>query len=286
MVGVPPRMGGRFSTKTRSYVTVMASAFRDEEEEEKDPNILPLRLPKRRRLGFEAYEDVIRALKWSAAFNAGLLVLCFALCFVLFQIYRTPPFVLTGDRGEVVFKTTEAFKISQENLFSYCRETMGTLYDTSPGYYNISPLVGKVSPRIIEAFTGQDLLRKGMDERIDKDVRRIYRLMELRRFDSGEASKYALMARGEMTVYKRVEGRDGTQTVIPESNIVFHILYVDGVRPSFFNPYGLFMVGIRPISDKIEINRYWPSGTQLKSFEDIQNAEYKKMIYLGGGEKQ
>lgn len=232
-----------------------------------DPS--PIQFPSRRRLGFEAYGDLLNVLKWSLGFNAGLIILCMVLGGVIVAIFARPPYMVVQDQGKVTYTTTEVYKISRENLDAFVREVMSTLLNVNPGHYDIGSLKYKVSPRILDAFAGAGAA-DARQYRIDKDVRQVFSLYNIKRYTSKRFPKfYTIIIRGELTTYQRSVDAAENVNYKPTSEIIFFAATIEPVRPGPDNPYGLRMVGLTQLTDRAEIDRIWSVGEELPSYIDI-----------------
>jgi hypothetical protein len=230
----------------------------------------PLRIPKKRRLAWEAYGDLERILQWCLFIIVGLLAVNVVQAALLVSIYRRPPYMLTTDRGYIQYNTTEVYKISSENIFSFLDEVLSGLLNVAPGAYDISSLQGRVSARITKAFAGEDNSAEARELRINRDLRQLFHLYEVRRFESSRYPQYySIMVRGELTTYERRTDSLGNVLFSPKSEMVYYVVTLDPRRPSPQNPYGLMMVGLKRVDDRAMIEKYWPEGTPLKSFEQV-----------------
>lgn len=219
-------------------------------------------LPSRRRISWEALEDI-------QVINSRLLILIVLLgtalvveSLVLLTIYKRPPDILSQNDGYVMWRTTETYRLRKDILRAYLEDVLGKLFTIHPGSYDLSRLTDWVEPKVLNAFNGN--AQKGAQLRIRLDRRQIYSLYELKRYHDPRYPKLlTLLARGEQTTYEEQKDDTGNVRVIPNSEIVLHTVYLKQVRPTPNNPWGLVLAGIGNPGSQEASAVLWDKGTEL-----------------------
>lgn len=176
---------------------------------------------------------------------------------VLFAVFSRPPVVLDQNDGYLMWRTTEAFRLSPDMLGSYCRMVLRTLYTVTPGHYDLAELTGKVDGRVLEEFSK----RTSGDIVVAANQRRVYDLLEVRRYADPNFPQYVTVAvRGERALYEYNPA--AAQPFKMQSGNQVNVLYLSRRPPTPDNPWGLVVVGLVSV-DPAEADALWARAAPL-----------------------
>jgi hypothetical protein len=226
-------------------------------------------MPANRRVIWEHGQDMAVFLSTSVLLNIvfGLAVIIMA--GVLVAIYSRPPYILTQDQGYVYYRSTEAFKMRSDMIRTFLDVVTTRLLDVNPGGYDISGIEHLVHPRVIEAFEKSE--KEQADERIKLNKRQLWTIREMRRYYDPKRPQYlAIAVKGDKTTYEDIVTATGQRDVKTASATTFLMAYLDQVRPSSENPWGLVLIGFYEESDPTKIDNIWNSCVELTGSKDLQ----------------
>lgn len=220
-------------------------------------------VPPRRRLAWESLGDIRRINTWLLCICCLLAAAATIEAVILLVWASRPPHIITQDEGYLQWKTTDVFRLRPSMLRSYLESVLGKLLNVIPGDYDLRPLIDfDVAPEILAAFGGE--AQAGETVRINRTMRQIYRLLDVRRITDERFPNYwAFMVRGEETVYAEQRNAEGLRVHLPQSQIVFHVAYLERHRPNPQNPWGLGLAGIRRLNAEVGAHQ-WTKSTELE----------------------
>lgn len=230
-----------------------------------DPSFL---LPAKRRVLFEYFEDVQIANTFLSILVGILVLTLFVESIVLVLIFRRPPYILAEDSGYVMWRTTVVFRLRPEMVKSFLEMAGSKMLTIQPGAYNLDSLAHHVYPHVIQALqqkVGQN------ESRIQRKVRQIWTFLEAKRYlDPTPAyQNYRCFSiRAEKAFYEEQMNDSGNPETRATSSIVYYLFYLDQIRPTPENPWGLKIWGFREIDSELECKKIWessiPLGEELK----------------------
>jgi hypothetical protein len=220
-------------------------------------------LPAKRRVIFEYFEDVQIA-NTLLSILVGILGLALLMeSVVLVVIFKRPPYILAEESGYVMWRTTDVFRLRPDMVKSFL-ETLGSkMLTIQPGAYNLSSLAHHVYPHVIQALqqkVGQN------ESRIQRKVRQLWTFLEARRYaDPTPAYKPYLcfIVRAEKAFYEEQINDAGNPETRAASSIVHYLFYVEQIRPTPENPWGLKIWGFRELDSEPESQKIWEASTPL-----------------------
>jgi hypothetical protein len=225
-----------------------------------NPEVIPL--TRRRRAIWEYGGDLLRVNWWLSV----LLLICIAAnlvqSLVLVSIYSRPPYILTEDEGYVMYRTTARFRLSEANVQNYTNVVTSTLLDQNPGAYDLSPLLTMVTPRILDKYRmdaqNSELSRKATGERV------YWNLYGIKRIFEPKYPQFIILAvQGEIVhLTASTDAANPSAPSRPISNTVLLKIYLQTVRPTPDNPFGLFLEGISNIPPE-SAGLVWDSAKPL-----------------------
>jgi len=201
------------------------------------------RLPERRRVVWEHFGDTRILNTWLLLISTLAIGACLVLGTLVFTLSTRPPSVLADDQGYVMWRTSEVFRLGEDNVRMFHELVLGKLLNSNPSSYDISSLAPLAHPVIIEKFSGAGAGQS--DARLRSDKRQVYTLYEIRRTSDPRYPQYlAFVTRGETTVYEERRDQAGNVRVYPQSEISIWVTFIETTRPVPQNPWGFRLVGV------------------------------------------
>lgn len=214
----------------------------------------------KRRHVWEMYADVRVVNKYLLVYS-GLTSLALAIMgAVIFSIFTRPPYILTQDQGYVMWRTTEIFRLKPDMISSYLWMVLSKMYTKVPGSYDLSSIMGLVSPNIIDAFSGKS---SGTERQI-LDQREYFDILEIRRVTNSRFPKFlSFISKANMSVSR--ETRDGAGNVVTETkaDTDYVLVWLEQTPPTPENPWGLVLVGLEYLKGK-DGEAIWNESVSLK----------------------
>lgn len=227
-----------------------------------DADSLLIQRPSGRRWLWESNEATVTICKFLIIVVFVLLGLLGFSTVTIFRIYNQPMPVLSDELGYVRYHTTDAYRLTGARIRAFLESTLVRMLSVSPGFYDISDLDVMVHSSIVEGFSGLNSERS--DLRIKDDIRQLFTIYEIKRYYNPSYPKLLnYVVRGERTVYQRQRNSNNDVAVVPNSEIVYWAVYLDKVRPSPDNPYGLMMVGAS-LFNRETADAIWPQAVALE----------------------
>lgn len=216
----------------------------------------------KRRHVWEMYADVRVVNKYLLVYS-GLVSIAMALMStVIFAIYTRPPYILTQDQGYIMWRTTEAFRLKPDMVESYIWLVLGKIFNRAPGAYDLSSIMGLVSPPIIDRFTGK--AKTGAVERQSKDERQFFDILEIRRIPKSRFPKFlSFIVRANKSISREVRDAAGNVVTETRAETVYVTVWLEPVYPTPDNPWGLVLVGLDPQKEQVG-QKDWDEAISLK----------------------
>lgn len=202
------------------------------------------KLPLNRRVVWEHFGDVRLINTWLLIISVLSLCLMLLLGANIFILVNRPPSVITVDQdGYVMWRSTDVFRLREDNIKMFLNLVLGKLFNSNPSYYDLSEITGLVHSSIIQKFANNVQGKSG--ERLRSDKRQVYTLYEVRRtIDPRYPKLMAFVTRGELTVYEEHRDASGNVRVYPQSDVVVWVAYLDPCRPTPADPWAFKLVGV------------------------------------------
>lgn len=189
-------------------------------------------------------------------------VVILALGLAVSNLALRPPVVLDQNDGYVMWRTTEFFKLRPDNIRSFCRIYLGTLFTVSPGSYDIAPALPLMTTKLAKLYREQ----RPDDAIVNSNQRRIFILSDARRWSDPEfPSIVCIAARGERALYEVTP--NAQQSFKIESSYVVYLLYVKNIPPTPENPWGLLVHGFKTLEGQ-DADRVWNEAIPLQVEEE------------------
>lgn len=233
---------------------------RTPEPQTMDPHF---QLPTKRRVVFEYFEDVQIANTLLSILVGVLGIALLAQSAVLWVIFKRPPYILTQDQGYVMWQTTEVFRLKSDMIKSFIETVGSKLLTIQPGSYRLETLAHQVHPHVIQALqqkVGQN------ESRIQRKVRQLWNFLEARHYQDptpAYQSYQCFSVRAEKAFYEEVSGEQGNPETRAHSTIVYYLFYLEQVRPTPENPWGLKVWGFRELESEIEAKKIWDASVEI-----------------------
>ncbi len=220
-------------------------------------------LPMKRRVLFEYFEDVQIA-NTILSILIGILALALLIeSIVLILIFRRPPSILAEDSGYVMWRTTEVFRLKPDMIKSYLETIGAKMLTIQPGAYHLDSLVHHVYPHVIQVLQ----LKVGENEsRIQRKVRQLWTFLEAKRYQDPTPAYQpyrCFIVRAEKSFYEETINDSGNPETRATSSIVYYLFYLELLRPTPENPWGLKVWGFREIETELESKKIWESSSGL-----------------------
>jgi len=201
------------------------------------------KLPINRRMVWEHFADVRIVNTWLLLFSCLSLIALIVMGSMCYKLAMRPPYVLSEDQGTIMWRTTEVFRLREDNVKMFHDLVLGKLLNSNPSYYDITPLTPMVHPLILSKFSKNDANSSGVKLRSDK--RQVYSLYDVRRTSDPRYPQYlAFITRGETTVYEERRDAAGNVKVYPQSEISVWVTFLAPTKPTPTNPWAFRMVGL------------------------------------------
>ncbi|MES2307577.1 MAG: hypothetical protein V4507_01845 [Verrucomicrobiota bacterium] len=220
-------------------------------------------LPAKRRVIFEYFEDVQIA-NTLLSVLVGILGLALLMeSVVLIVIFKRPPYILAEESGYLMWRTTEVFQLRPDMVKSFLETTGSKMLTIQPGAYNLNSLAHQVYPHVIQALqqkVGQN------ESRIQRKVRQIWTFLEAKQYaDPTPAyqSYRCFIVRAEKAFYEEQINDSGNPETRATSSIVHYLFYVEQIRPTLENPWGLKIWGFRELDSEQEAKKIWEASTSI-----------------------
>jgi hypothetical protein len=227
-------------------------------------------LPTKRRVIWEHGQDLATFLAASVVMNIFLAITAIVMAAVLIMIFNKPPVVLAEDQGYVYYRSTEVFKLRTNIIRTFLDVTTGKLLNINPGGYDISGLESFVSPKIIEAFAKTG--REEAESRARTNKRQLWYIRDLRRYNDPKLKSYICVAiRGEKVNYEEVMSSNGQKDLKTTSYVSLILAYLEQVRPTPNNPWGLVLAGFYEEQDPEKAKALWLQTVDLTGSPDANN---------------
>ena len=191
-----------------------------------------------------------------------LTAVCVFLGLCLSWFALRPPIVLDQNAGYLMVRTTDIFRLSNDNVSAWTDLVLTSLYTSEPGNPSLLRVSRYVSKKVLAIFQKPDEAML-----IQSNERRTFTYQEVRAYSYPKYDKKYLMlaVRGELNTYKidATALRQFTVETVSQVNI----LYVRRTIPNPQNPFGMVLEYI-DTKTGTEADKIWDICQPLKVSKD------------------
>lgn len=229
-----------------------------------DPQVEPA---SKRRHVWEMFGDV-RVMNRYLLIYSGLSSVAAALMsVVVFSIYTRPPYILTQDEGFVMWRTTEVFKVKPDMISSYLWLVMGKIFNIAPGAYDLTSISKMVAPVIMDAYGGK--VGQVVSDRMAKDRRQFFDILEIRKVPKSEYPEFlSFMIKANVSNMAETRDQAGNVVTTTTADTFYYTVWVEQVRPTPDNPWGLVLVGVGKVLKGKEGEAAWNASVPFAEDEE------------------
>ncbi|MFH1067378.1 MAG: hypothetical protein V1746_05720, partial [bacterium] len=232
---------------------------------QKQPADPSYHLPSRK--GFSFTQDSAVYLSFSVWSNV-----CFALTILVIGVliiiyYRTPPMVVTQQKGVIYYRQTEFFKLRADAVRAFLKVMIRQLLIVPPLEGDAYGLEKFVDSSVIKKFRA--MARKQFEGKAELHFQQVWRLTEARRYYDLRAPQYiCIAAQGEKIGQEDMAIR-GARESKNTSQPSLMLAYLTQVKVSEKNPWGLVLVDLREEVDVKKAEEIWKKSVEIVSTPDL-----------------
>jgi len=229
----------------------------------KGRSVEPLGEPaSKRRHVWEMFADVRVMNNYLLVFSGLSSVAAALMAIVVFTVYTRPPYILTEDEGYVMWRTTETFQVRPDMVSSYLWLVMGKIFNVSPGAYDLTSISKMVAPLILDTYSGKVGQEAG--ERINRDRRQFFDILEIRKVPKSEYPDYlSYIIKANVSNMTETRDQAGNVVTTTAADTFYYTVWLDQVRPTPENPWGLVLVGVGAVLKGKEGEVAWAQGVPM-----------------------
>lgn len=221
----------------------------------------------KRRHVWEMFGDVRVMNNYLLVYSGLSSVAAALMSIVVFSIYTRPPYILTDDEGYVMWRTTEVFQTRPDMVSTYLGMVMGKIFNIAPGAYDLTSISKMVAPVIMDAYSGK--VGQVVSDRMSKDRRQFFDILEIRRVPNSEYPEFlSFMVKANVANMAETRDQAGNVITTTSADTFYYTVWIDQVRPTPDNPWGLVLVGVGKVLKGKEGETSWNEAVPLVEPKD------------------